>query len=263
MKTGKSRTLRVCAVASVAAFSAAAQAGGGPGQWQRSADWLPGVPGAVSGAPGPGGPAIWTYEFTSSGGSLLDPAPWYSTPASPLRWDENWWETGQGVWSAGDNVSPPVDQNRAAHNVAGSDIFNVPVIRFTNPTGTASLFDITGILKVVWDGVGGVGRPNTVDVVVGKQNAAHSSTTLLYSTTVNKPNNFASVGDFVDLPVLLSDVLLSQGESIIISHRGRSAVEPGGWIHLHDQMNINLIPTPGSLVAMGLGGVLATRRRRR
>ena len=253
MKMGQIRTVGVCAIVSAAALGSAAQA---EQMWQRSADWVPG-------APGPGGPATWTYEYTSSGGALTDAFPWYSMPSTAMSWDANWWESGQGVWSAGDDVSPPVDQNRMAHNVAASASGNVPLIRFANTTGLSSLFDVTGVLKVVWDGVGGVGRPTSVDVIVGKQDAAHASTTLLYSTTVNKPNNFASVGDFIDLAIVLDDVLLGQGESIVVSHRARTPVEPGGWIHLHDMTTITTIPAPGAAAAIGLGGLLALRRRRR
>jgi uncharacterized protein (TIGR03382 family) len=138
----------------------------------------------------------------------------------------------------------------------------VPLIRFRNTFGSTELFDLAGQISVVWDGVGGVGRPTPVDVIVAKQNAAGSLTTLLFSDTFDKPNNFASIGDRVDMGISLPDVSLAPGESIIISHRGRETVTPGGWIHLHDNVTITTIPTPGALALMGLGGLVALRRRR-
>lgn len=259
MNTGMARTPWVFGVVLAAALGSAAHA---DQIFDRSADWLPGVPGQTSGSPGPGGPATWIYEYTSGGGSLADPTPWYSTPSTAMTWDAAWWQSGRGVWSTGDEVSPPIDENRMAHNLAAGANSNVPVIRFRNPLGVTALFDVAGELSVIWDGVNGVGRPTLVDVVIGKQNAAMTSTSILFSDTFDKPNNFASIGDRVDVGINLPDIELAPGESIIVSHRGRVPVAPGGWIHLQDNMTITTIPTPGAFTLMALGGLVAVRRRR-
>jgi hypothetical protein len=259
MNTCMARTHWVYGVVLAAALGSAAHA---DQIFDRSTDWLPGVPGQTSGSPGPGGPAIWIYEYTSGGGSLADPTPWYSTPSTAMTWDAAWWQTGRGVWSSGDEVSPPVDENRTAHNVAASAISRVPIIRFRNPLATTELFDLAGQLSVIWDGVSGVGRPTLVDVIVGKQNVSGTNTTILFADSYEKPNNFASIGDRVDVGIELPDVQLAPGESIIISHRGREAVAPGGWIHLVDNVTITTIPTPGAVTLLALGGIVAIRRRR-
>jgi uncharacterized protein (TIGR03382 family) len=231
--------------------------------WDRSADWVPGTPGSISGQPGPSGTSPWVCEYTSAGGDLLSATPWFRTASTAMSWDTNWWAQGSGLWSAGDEMSPPVDPNRMAHNIATSAFNNVPLIRFNNQTGAVNPFDVEGVLRITWDGVDGVGRPTLVDVVIGKQNAAHTSTAVLLSTTLTKPNNFASILDFEDVPVSLEDVLLGPGESIIITHRARNAVAPGGWIHLGDNLTITTIPTPGSAGLLALGTLAALRRRRR
>ncbi len=260
MKTGICLTPRVCALVAAIGLGTAAQA---EQIWNRSSDWVPGTAGQISGTPGPSGPAIWVYESVVGGGDLNSTTPWYGMPGTPLSWDPAWWDVGFGLWSAGDNISPAVDANRMAHNAAAAAIGNVPLIRFVNPTGTSTSFDIGGLLKVTWDGIDGVGRPTPVDVVIGMQNAAHSLTTVLFSTTVMKPNNFASVLDFVQVPVLLEDVVLGPGESLIITHRARQDVVPGGWIHLDDDLTITAIPSPGLATTLALGGMAVLRRRRR
>jgi hypothetical protein len=78
-----------------------------------------------------------------------------------------------------------------------------------------------------------------------------------------KPNNFPSIGDLVNLPIQIADLMLQPGESIIVSHRARNSTPvgaPGGWIHLHDTLTV--IPTPSGAAILALGALTLVRRRR-
>jgi hypothetical protein len=261
MKISDAGTLTVRATLTALVLSTAAQA---EQMWQRSSDWIPGTPGSVSGTPGPSGPPIWVYEYTTGGGHRLSSNPWFTTPTQMMVWDDNWYGTNVGVWAAGNDLNPPVDANRLAHNMSSIAHSQAPLIRFNNPNGFGTVFTLAGTLKVVWDGLNGVGYPTPVDVMIGVQDATKSNTNVLLSTTVLKPNNFPSVGDFVTLPVQLTNVMLAPGESIIVSHRARNSAAPGapgGWIHMHD--TISLVPSPGIASVMGLGALAMMRRRRR
>jgi hypothetical protein len=233
--------------------------------WQRAADWVPGsTAGGTINNPGPGAgsASIWQYEFTQ-GGPLGSTNPWYSQGTTMMVWDPGWWNTGWGVWSKGDNVNPPVMSGRLVHNVHASTFADVPIVRWNNPFGTVNDLGISGSLLVNWNGMNGAGHPVDVDVIIAKQNAQRTATTLLFSTTVAKPNPFVSVGDSVSIPLNLSNISLLNGESIIISHRGRSSLQPsGGWINLYDNVTFTAIPAPGSLGLLGIAGLALARRRR-
>ncbi len=233
--------------------------------WHRSTDWVPGtIQGSTQNNPSPvNGTAAWQYE-TVQGGGLGSQNPWYAQPGQLMTWDPAWYNTGWGVWSAGNNLNPPILPGRLIHNVDPSVYASVPLVRWLNPMGNGSVIDITGTLTVGWNGVNGVGRPVNVDVVIGRRNASNNTVTVLFSDTVFKPNPFPSVGDSVFLPVSLQHVTVNQGDSIVISERGQNAVGPlGAWINLYDDVTISTVPTPGALGLLGMSGLIATRRKRR
>ena len=232
--------------------------------YQRAANWVPGtVQGTTVNNPGPvSGRPVWQYEV-AQGGGLGSGNPWYAQPTQMMTWDSQWWATGWGVWSNGNDVNPPVLAGRLIHNVAPSAWGAVPLVRYNNTYGDSMSTSVDGTLTVNWNGVNGLGRPVNVDVVVAKYSALSNSTSILYSTTVSKPNPFPSVGDSLFLPISLHGIMLNAGDSIVISHRGQNAVGPlGAWVNLYDNLNVTVVPAPGPLALLGLGGLLASRRRR-
>jgi hypothetical protein len=233
--------------------------------WQRAADWIPGsVIGGTANNPSPaaGSPSVWQYEYTQ-GGPLGSSNPWYTQPSSLMTWDADWYGSGWGVWSRGDDMNPPVLAGRLVHNVHASAVQDVPIVRWNSPLGPVNDLAITGSLLINWNGAGGMGLPVDVDVVIAKQNALQTVTTLLFSTTVSKPNPFASIGDAVSIPVNLANLSMDPGESIIITHRGREGFSPaGGWVNLHDSLSFTSVPAPGSLGLLTLGALAIGRRRR-
>lgn len=245
------------------AISATTTFAGVTQNWQRSSDWLAGTTqGSTINNPGGGG-AVWQYEYTT-GGDLDSSNPWYKNPGTLLTWDGAWWQTGWGVWSKGDDVSPPILAGRLIHNVAAASYDNVPVVRWRNPLGDGGDVSLSGSLLINWNGVNGLGRPDDVDVVIGKYSAATNTTSALFSTTVSKPTPFASVGDSVLLPINISNVLVNQNDSLVFTLRARTALAPlGGWINMYDGIQIHAVPAPGAGALLAGAGLLAARRRRR
>jgi hypothetical protein len=230
----------------------------------RSQIWVPGIcQGSTTNNPSTiGGNATWRYEVTQGGG-VGSINPWYEQASQLMTWDPAWYSTGWGVWSKGNNQNPPILAGRLIHNVHSSTWADVPMVRWMNPLNNTEA-SIAGTLTVNWNGVNGLGRPVNVDVVIAKQNLTTNATTILYSTTVSKPNPFPSVGDSVFLPINLAGVSLSAGDTIVISQRGQSSVGPlGAWVNLYDNIGITVIPAPGSAAVLGLAGLAAARRRRR
>jgi hypothetical protein len=251
----------------VLALGTAAHASGdGFFLWQRSLDWVPGtVQGGTANNPGPGqgGSTIWSYEYTQ-GGRLGAPDAWYTQPTTAMKWNESWYNTGWRVWSKDGAANPPILPERLIHNVHASTVADIPLVRWMSPLNIATDLSISGDLVVNWNGMNGVGRPVDVDVVIARQDAQRSATTVLFSTTVAKPNPFESVGDLITIPVNLPQISLNVGDSIIISHRGRHGMEPlGAWVNLYDNLTFSAIPAPGGLGLLVAGGLVMARRRRR
>jgi len=233
--------------------------------WSRSADWVPGTtqgsttnnPSSVSGIP------IWRYE-TTQGGGLGSTNPWYAQQGTLMTWDSGWYQTGWGVWSNGDDANPPILAGRLIHNVHTSVVSQIPVVRWQNPMGNGGIVNINGSFIVNWNGNNGLGRPVDVDVVIAKYSAALNSTSLVFSTTVAKPNPFPSVGDSVIVPISISGIHVDQGDSLVITHRGQQGIGPqGAWVNLYDSIAIQQVPAPGAAGLLAMAGLAAARRRRR
>jgi hypothetical protein len=266
MKNGHT-LLGACAV-SVAAFVPVCPALAGEVKtWNRDSDWHPGLtPGSTVGNPAPGsiGPLAWRYESTS-GGPLGSVNPWYTQPRTLLKWDDQWWATGQGAWAGNDDISPAVMQDRIIHNLHTSTYANIPVVSWINTMGDGTLVDISGSMRLRWTGGGGVGFPVDVDLVLARQNILTGATTLLYAQTLSKPTPSPSVEEEMLIPFDFADVSFDQNDTLILTHRGREAFGPlGMWVTVFDQgMTVTLVPTPGAVTAIGMAGLALTRRRRR
>lgn len=263
MKMRRTQCVSICALAALALTTSMAEA---RPDYIRSSNFVEGTTqGGTQGNPNQvGGLNIWQYEVVQ-GGALGTANAWYKQVQSAelMTWDSQWYNTGWGVWSNGNDANPPVLGSRLVHNVASSVYDDVPMVRFLNPGGNGAALTINGSFQVAWSGVDGLGRPNDVDVVIAKFNATLNETTLLYSTTVSKPLPFPSVGDSINLPISISGVTLNADESVIISHRGRTPLSPlGAWINLYDNVTFSVVPAPGTAALLGLSGLMVARRRR-
>jgi hypothetical protein len=266
MRSKATRAFALC-VSGLLAFTAAqpatAQYSAGF-NWNRASDWAPGAEqGSGLNNPGPDavGSAVWAYEV-GTGGGLNTIDPWFDGATRPLTWDDAWWDSGQGAWSDGDNVNPPIFANRMTHNLGAGNISDVPIIRWHNPAGDSAALELTGALRILWTGDQYIGAPTDVDVVVGLHDASADSIALLFQSTIAKPHQGLSVGDEAEVPIHLAGITVDEGDSIFISARGRDIL-PGRWIDIHDgQMAITLVPGPGAAVLLAAAAFVAARRRR-
>jgi hypothetical protein len=263
MKMWITRGVAFCAPGILAFAASVAEA---RPDYVRVLNWIPGTgqgstvnnPSTVNGQP------VWQYE-TVQGGALGTANAWYKNSGTLMTWDPAWYVTGWGVWSNGDNHNPPILASRLVHNVAASVYNDIPLVRWRNPLGNGTSVSITGSLQVNWNGLNGLGRPDDVDVAIAKFNSSLNTTTLLFSTTVIKPLPFPSVGDSVNIPVNLTNIQMNAGDSIVLTHRGQTALAPlGAWINLYDGVTFHaVVPAPASAALLGFGGLFAARRRRR
>lgn len=236
-------------------------------QWNRNLEWTPGTsPGSSGGNPGPGqgGQAIWGYQAVTGGGALGSASAWYERSRSRLEWDDQWWNTGSSAWATGDDLSPPVMQDRIIHNLHTSTFDAVPMVSWTNPLAGSTQVDVTGSLRLRWTGNDGIGMPVDVDLMLGLYDASLGVTTPLLAHTYAKPTAAPTFEEEVVIPVAFPGLLLDAGDEIVLTHRGRESFGPRGmWVTVFDGgMNITLVPAPGAAAVLGMAGLAAVRRRR-
>ncbi len=236
-------------------------------EWDRSANWTPGLTaGSSAGNPQPDGEGTgtWQAEWTQ-GGPLGSSNEWFAQPGQLMVWDPDWYGINAGgAWVKGDNVNPPIFNNRLTHNIYTTAYESIPMMRWVNPVGDSTVVDIAGTLGVTWSGNDFFGVPVEVDVVIAVNDFSAGVTTALLSDTLIKSTPFPSVGDSTIVEVDLGQVVLDQGDSIIISLRARDSFDGDGrWIVMEDNVTITLVPTPGATALLGMAGFAALRRRRR
>jgi MYXO-CTERM domain-containing protein len=261
--------LRSTTFASVLLFSAGTALGQYmPGfQWHRDTDWTPGAaPGTSQNNPSPdaNNVPVWSYEW-AAGGPLGSANPWYAQSGAASVWDGNWFGNGQGAWARDVGTNPPVFRNRLTHNIVRGNFDRVPMVRWMHPLGDGAMVEIHGELTVRWTGDSFIGSPVDVDVVIARYSAGSGGWDELLGQTVAKPIPSPSVGDFLTIPVGLSDVAMNAGDQLVFSLRGREDTgQTGRWLVLNDDVTIELtaVPSPGAAGVLVLAGLLAGRRRR-
>lgn len=236
-------------------------------EWNRTANWVAGTtPGSTIGNPQPDGEGagVWQYEWVEGGG-IGSANEWFAQPSHLMVWDDNWWNIGSGgAWVNSDELNPPIFNNRMTHNLHDTSSSAIPMVRWINPVGNGTVVDIAGVLNVTWSGHEFFGVPVATDVVIAHNDFSTGITSLLYSDTLLKPSPFPSIGDSVDVPISIRGVVMDEGDSILISLRGqRDFAGDGRWVILEDAISITLIPAPGAAALLGMGGLIALRRRRR
>jgi hypothetical protein len=236
-------------------------------EWNRSANWVPGsIAGSSAGNPQPDGEgsAAWQAEWTQ-GGPMGSSNEWFAQPGQLMVWDPDWYGIGSGgAWVKGDNVNPPIFNNRMTHNIHSTAYSAIPMMRWINPVGDNTVIDIAGTLDVTWSGHEFFGVPVEVDVVIAVNDFSTGVTSVLVGETLSKATPFPSVGDSSVVDVSLGQVVMDEGDSLIFSLRARDSFDGDGrWIVMQDNVTITLTPTPGASVLLGIAGLAAIRRRKR
>lgn len=229
-------------------------------EWRR-------IPQFTAGGSNPAGDgfgnSVWQYEWTT-GDALTSADPWWENPTTLMVWDPDWWGRGIGAWSRGDNLSPMVNQTLLTHNLYTISHAYMPVVRWTNPLAGQTDFDISGLLRVVWNGPDFIGSETLVDVILALYDSDSGTSSLLSSWTVAKPTAGDSVLDRLDIPVSMS-LTLDEGDALMISVRGQSVFAPfGRWVEMWDLLRIRteIVPAPGSGLILVSAACMAIRRRR-
>ncbi|MFM1943956.1 MAG: hypothetical protein RI897_2938 [Verrucomicrobiota bacterium] len=206
--------------------------------WNRFDDWDNGLGSATfSGNPDDDrfGFRTWQADYVQ-GGALDEANPWFTQHGARMVWDNSWFG-GTALWARGNDLSPLVSSTGSTHVLSSAELWNhIPVIRWIAPVELGSV-DVVGRLRIRWSGSGGVGSPVDVDVVVALLDLSAGTVTPLLSTTVSKPTAGDSIGDEVLLNVDLRNVLASQGDEVIVTHRARQA-KSSRWIDLIDDLTI-------------------------
>jgi MYXO-CTERM domain-containing protein len=258
------KQMRCVSIVALLATAGGALAGGTviPSDWSRADGWG----GDGSNPVSYGGEPVWHYEVVTDpqAGQLGSTRPWYMQPRSSMVYDFDWFNTGQSAYAQGDDVNPPIFNTNLVHNVFVNDFSNIPVVRWRKPSfETRPSVFVQGQLRLLWDGLGGVGVPNDVDVVIAKVNGSNGTMTTLFSQTVASAISSPTVGGSAVIPVNLS-VTMATGDSILYTLRGRQGQSPSGsWVRMFDDgLTITTVPTPGVASVLGLAGLAAIRRRR-
>lgn len=74
-----------------------------------------------------GGKPVWSYYYGKS-----DSDTWYEGKLQPMAWDQNWFESAKGAWTAPENGWPVVAFNRSGVSLGYKALGMAPVTRFSN-----------------------------------------------------------------------------------------------------------------------------------
>ncbi len=229
-------------------------------EWRR-------IPQFTSGGANPAsdglGNSPWRYEWTTGDG-LAGSDPWWDNPTTLMVWDPDWWSSGYGAWSRGDNMSPMVNHTLLTHNLYTISHAYMPLVRWTNPLAGDTDYTIGGLLRVVWNGPDDIGSETLVDIVFAHMDGGTGDKTVLSAWTIAKPTPGDTMLDHLDLPLSMS-LTLSEGDSLLVTLRGHTPFAPHGrWVEMWDLLRIQteVVPSPGGVSLLMAAGLVAFRRRR-
>ncbi len=231
------------------------------GSWQRATDWVPGsTHGSTMGNPSmAGGWPVWQYEWVN-GGPLGSTNEWYTQPGHLMTWDSSWFGKEVGVWSRGDDTNPVITPTKLVHNMTAAYYDDIPLVRWLMPGGSTRVVHVLGDISIKWAATFDLPKVPGVDLVIAKQDNA-GDVIPLFSTTFDKPTP-GGIPEILTFPIELK-TMMREGESLLFTHRAHSS-SLRGRIALTDDLDIKwgLVPAPGTLVLVSLGGLVAARRHR-
>lgn len=188
------------------------------GLWNRFIDWSD--PATVPANPSR---AVWRYE-TISLTRLSADTPWFAQPTEPARWQPDPEAAGQGKWVAGPDGDAIFQRDRA--RVIGGDEAVSPVARWSNPAGDGSPISITGRVRFQVDSDSAEAGLELVVAVTDRWGNVRP----LYTQSLTPEEVGETANRGLVVPIELRNVIVNQGDSIIITARvddlGASGEDP-------------------------------------
>lgn len=216
--------------------------------WQRSTEWT--APPASAAGTSVGNPdddargiPVWTYGYTTGGGSLNSASPWFLEPVTPMVWDTAWFgQAGNGVWAAGDDLNPPIGSGALTDNRVDS-AGRIPVVVWTAPVDLPGYVRVFGPMRLTWSGGGDAPQNRApADIVIALQRAAGGPVQILWSVNqTTRPSCTFIDCPYRDFSVNSWTTDLLEGDRILISTRALRAGDghpQHGWNVLADSLRI-------------------------
>ena len=170
-------------------------------QWQRTVDW------DRNGTANPDadslGNGVWTYTYVSNTGQLGSTDPWYDNARTNMP--------ASGAFWAKDNAK--IDRTLLEQSGTFSNT-RVPVLSWTNPTGSTRLINLSGVITATANGT--ASQTGNLDLAIAK--VSGTTVTLLQSQTQTLATNDLQNKTF-SFSNLDLNVSLAAGESILVTVR--------------------------------------------
>lgn len=194
------------------------------GLWNRYVDWQ------TDTESGPKGD-VWHYGVVDARSGDA----WYANgTVKPLSWSGDH-DPANGGWSNG---------NRQVFSRAGMTLASdgaAPWVGWNNPAGDATSVDIDGKVRIQTPSSTDPNSIDTVEFVVAKR-SANGSFVELHRARVSTQDLRTMGESGMILPVSLHDVVVNDGESIVLSSRALGANEEPATVQLIDDISIAIDP---------------------
>ncbi len=194
------------------------------GLWNRYVDWQ------TDTETGPKG-TVWQYGVVDARSGDA----WYANDAvKPLSWSggDN---PASGNWSLGDQ--PVFSRSGMTLDSDGT----APWIGWNNPAGDGTSIDIDGKVRIQTPKGANQGSIESVEFVVAKR-SADGTFTELHRARVSS-SDLRSMGEAgMVIPISLHDVVVNDGESIVLSSRALGSNDEPATVQLIDDISIVIEP---------------------
>lgn len=223
-------------------------------EWKRQTDFQPGsAEGLTINNPGVDskGSPVWFY-WTTSGGGIIAPTPWYTQPRSPMVWDVPTFNQAAGPkprWSrAGNGTEPGVDADTISlsRTLKPGGWPYQALVAFRNPAGNGVIVDVLGKVIVTWAGTAQTAVNDfQVQLAIVRRSAAANLYSPLLIASLQRPSfSIASNTWRTEFPIAYKSVLMDSDDELIFSINntaGYPVASGTAWVTLGDRLRIRVV----------------------